>query len=126
MSKMILTARLRLRIGRAIHALIMTTVVFTATGAELTTPPAENPTLEHVLTVRATIDAPLAMGKTPQGQRRVIPITSGTFEGRAMKGTILPGEKTGSWYAKTASRNSTHAIGCVKRMGRSSVSTTRC
>jgi hypothetical protein len=51
----------------------------------------ETPAFEHVLTVRATIDAPLAMGKTPQGQRRVILITGGTFEGRDMKGTILPG-----------------------------------
>ncbi len=49
------------------------------------------PTVEHVLTVTAHIDAPLAMGKTPQGERRVIPISGGTFEGRDMKGTILPG-----------------------------------
>jgi hypothetical protein len=54
-------------------------------------PALETPTVEHVLTVRATIDPPLAMGKTPQGQRRVILITGGTFEGRDMRGTILPG-----------------------------------
>jgi|HigsolmetaAR201D_1030396.scaffolds.fasta_scaffold00303_17 hypothetical protein len=51
----------------------------------------ETPTVEHVLTVRATIDAPLSMGKTPQGQRRVITISGGTFEGPALKGTIMPG-----------------------------------
>ncbi|HEY8537557.1 MAG TPA: DUF3237 domain-containing protein [Steroidobacteraceae bacterium] len=51
----------------------------------------ETPTLEHVLTVRANIDAPLSMGKTPQGERRVIVITGGTFEGPGMKGTIMPG-----------------------------------
>jgi hypothetical protein len=49
------------------------------------------PSIEHVLTVRAHIDAPLTMGKTPQGQRRVITISGGTFEGREIKGTIMPG-----------------------------------
>lgn len=51
----------------------------------------EVPTVEHVMTVKAQIDAPIAMGATPQGQRRVINISGGTFEGTEMKGTILPG-----------------------------------
>ena len=49
------------------------------------------PALEHVLSVYATIGAPVSMGKTPHGQRRVIPISGGTFEGRDMQGIILPG-----------------------------------
>lgn len=68
--------------------LLASTFSMTATAAE---PPFETPTLEHVLTVRANIEAPIAMGKTPQGQRRVIPIAGGTFEGPSMKGTIMPG-----------------------------------
>jgi uncharacterized protein DUF3237 len=51
----------------------------------------ETPKLEHVMTVRATIDAPLAMGETPQGERRVIPISGGTFDGRNLRGVIMPG-----------------------------------
>lgn len=51
----------------------------------------DTPTIEHVLTVRAVIEAPVPMGKTPQGERRVIPISGGTFEGSGMKGTIMPG-----------------------------------
>ena len=51
----------------------------------------EVPAVEHVMTVRATIDAPIAMGKTPLGQRRVIAISGGTFEGPNLKGTIMPG-----------------------------------
>jgi Protein of unknown function (DUF3237) len=51
----------------------------------------ETPTVEHVMTVKATIDAPIEMGKTPQGQRRVIVISGGTFEGPGIKGTIMPG-----------------------------------
>ena len=43
----------------------------------------EVPGLQHVMTVRATIDAPIVMGKTPLGQRRVIDISGGTFEGSA-------------------------------------------
>lgn len=51
----------------------------------------ETPVLEHVLTVHASIGSAVAMGRTPQGQRRMIPISGGTFEGRDMQGTILPG-----------------------------------
>jgi hypothetical protein len=51
----------------------------------------ETPGVEYIMTVRATIDAPVAMGKTPQGQRRVIVIPGGTFEGPQLKGTIMPG-----------------------------------
>jgi hypothetical protein len=51
----------------------------------------ETPMLEHVLTVRATIEATVEMGKTPQGVRRVVPITGGTFEGPSIKGVIMPG-----------------------------------
>ena len=51
----------------------------------------ETPTLEHVLTVRASLDPMVSMGKTPEGERRVVPITGGTFEGPGLKGTIMPG-----------------------------------
>jgi hypothetical protein len=52
----------------------------------------ETPGLEHVMTVSATIDPLIDMGKTPAGQRRVVLITGGTFEGVAgLKGTIMPG-----------------------------------
>ena len=33
----------------------------------------------------------VSMGKTPEGERRVVPITGGTFEGPGLKGTIMPG-----------------------------------
>jgi hypothetical protein len=51
----------------------------------------ETPTLEWVMTVKATIDAAIEMGKTPNGQRRVIPISGGSFEGPAIKGVVMPG-----------------------------------
>jgi hypothetical protein len=51
----------------------------------------ETPTLEWVMTVKATIDAAIEMGKTPSGQRRVIPISGGSFEGPVLKGAVMPG-----------------------------------
>lgn len=47
--------------------------------------------LEYVLTVRADIDPVLQMGKTPLGERRVITISGGSFEGPKARGVIMPG-----------------------------------
>jgi hypothetical protein len=49
------------------------------------------PSLEHIMTVKAKIEPLIDMGKTPSGQRRVVPIIGGTFEGPTFKGTIMPG-----------------------------------
>ena len=49
------------------------------------------PSLEYVITVEATIDPLIDMGRTPEGQRRVVLITGGTFEGPTFKGSIMPG-----------------------------------
>lgn len=47
--------------------------------------------LEYVLTVRANIDPAIQMGKTPLGERRVITISGGSFEGPKVRGVIMPG-----------------------------------
>jgi hypothetical protein len=49
------------------------------------------PSLEHVMTIRASIQPLIDMGRTPSGQRRLVPIIGGTFEGPALKGSIMPG-----------------------------------
>jgi hypothetical protein len=77
-------------------AILTLAVPMIASAADGQTP-FETPALEHVMTVRATIDAPITMGKTPRGQRRVIPIAGGTFEGAGLKGTIMPGGE--DWQA---------------------------
>lgn len=41
---------------------------------------------EHVLLAPAEV-----IGRTPYGERVIIPITGGTFEGPGLKGTIVPG-----------------------------------
>ncbi|MEP7312455.1 MAG: DUF3237 domain-containing protein [Pseudomonadota bacterium] len=49
------------------------------------------PALQFVLAITANIDPVIDMGKTPLGERRVITISGGTFEGPGIKGTIMPG-----------------------------------
>lgn len=40
---------------------------------------------------RVTIASALDIGVTPRGERRIIPITGGTFEGPALRGHVVPG-----------------------------------
>jgi hypothetical protein len=49
------------------------------------------PTLEHLCDVAVTIDAPVEVGQTAMGMRRMIPITGGTVTGPQMQGRIVPG-----------------------------------
>jgi hypothetical protein len=57
------------------------------------TPPAVSvvPTLQLLYTSKIEIAAPLDVGETPRGRRRVINITGGTFSGPRLSGRILPG-----------------------------------
>jgi hypothetical protein len=52
---------------------------------------ASPPGLELVMRVTADIADGIALGTSPLGARRIIPITGGTFEGPKLKGTIMPG-----------------------------------
>ena len=54
----------------------------------LTLPP---PTLEHLCDLAVTIAAPVEVGQTPAGLRRMIPITGGTVTGPLVKGKVLAG-----------------------------------
>ncbi len=47
--------------------------------------------LELLFEASAKLAAPLVVGPTPAGLRRVIPIEGGTFGGPRMRGRILPG-----------------------------------
>lgn len=53
-------------------------------------PAASLPT-EFSFAAHVAIDAPIVVGTGPQGLRRIVPITGGTFEGPRIKGTILSG-----------------------------------
>lgn len=54
-------------------------------------PPA--PRLERLYRASIAVDKPQLFGSTPQaaGERRIINITGGEFEGASLKGAILPG-----------------------------------
>jgi hypothetical protein len=49
------------------------------------------PGLELLFEVRATLAAPILVGEVPEGARRVVPISGGTFAGLRLRGTVLAG-----------------------------------
>lgn len=51
----------------------------------------ESPQLEFVCELKVLVSAPMVVGETAHGVRRVIPIVGGTFEGPKMKGDIVNG-----------------------------------
>ena len=44
-----------------------------------------------LFTIKLQAAAPQMLGKTPLGERRVVPVTGGHFEGPRLKGTVEPG-----------------------------------
>jgi hypothetical protein len=49
------------------------------------------PALEFLARVRADVGAPLLLGATLYGERRIVPIVGGEVEGPELRGQILPG-----------------------------------
>lgn len=45
----------------------------------------------HLFDIDITVDAPLALGATPYGERRIVHVTGGSFSGDRLKGTIVNG-----------------------------------
>ncbi|MEO6151590.1 MAG: DUF3237 domain-containing protein [Croceibacterium sp.] len=54
-------------------------------------PAPNSPRLEFAFEELVTLSSAIVPGKTPYGSRNLIPITSGTFEGPGIRGTIIPG-----------------------------------
>lgn len=55
------------------------------------TDPITTPRLVHAFDVIARVDAPVEIGETPLGARRLIPILGGTVSGPRLTGTLIPG-----------------------------------
>jgi hypothetical protein len=49
------------------------------------------PDLQLLFEVRGVLDLPIVVGETPDGLKRVVPISGGSFEGPKLRGTIVPG-----------------------------------
>lgn len=67
------------------------TTVISCLFALLTMAQGEPPQLEFVVELKVKCEGAYQVGQTPHGNRFIIPIVGGTFEGPQMKGTILPG-----------------------------------
>src|SRR6185312_16552860 len=49
------------------------------------------PRLEFAMEAHVTVGAALEVGRAPAGERRIVPITGGAFEGPGLRGRVLPG-----------------------------------
>jgi hypothetical protein len=49
------------------------------------------PGLDYLATLTVAVGKPVEIGPTPDGHRRIIPITGGTVSGPGLNGRILPG-----------------------------------
>jgi hypothetical protein len=50
-----------------------------------------DPSLTRIYRLEATVGEPLDLGDVPQGHRRILPLTGGTFAGPELNGSLLPG-----------------------------------
>jgi hypothetical protein len=50
-----------------------------------------DPRLTLVYRLEASVGAPLELGDTAQGRRRIVPLTGGTFSGPELTGALVPG-----------------------------------
>jgi hypothetical protein len=56
----------------------------------------DEPRFEHLFDMRVQLEPPQMVGQTPQGNRQIFYVRSGTFEGPRIKGEVLPGG--GDWF----------------------------
>lgn len=72
------------------------------------------PNLEFVCELKVTTDKAMTVGMTSHGERRIIPITGGTFEGPKMKGTVLNGGADYQFANQENTRTEIEAIYTIK------------
>ncbi|OGO47581.1 MAG: hypothetical protein A2W34_03025 [Chloroflexi bacterium RBG_16_64_32] len=56
----------------------------------------DEPRFEPLFDMKVELEPPQMIGQTPQGNRQIFYVRSGTFEGPRMKGEVLPGG--GDWF----------------------------
>ena len=96
---------------------LLSTIVLLAsvlTASAQVTEPKDTPQLEFALQLKVTMGDSYDVGETQHGQRIVIPITGGTFEGPAIKGTIINGGADYQLANKSLGRTELEAIYSIK------------
>ena len=97
--------------------ILLSTIILLAsvmTASAQVTEPKDTPQLEFVLQLKVTLGDSYDVGDTQHGQRIVIPITGGTFEGPAIKGTIINGGADYQLANKALNRTELEAIYSIK------------
>ena len=72
------------------------------------------PQLEYVVELKVKCEGAYQLGQTSHGNRFIIPIVGGTFEGPKMKGTILPGGADYQLQDNAHGRTEVEAIYSIK------------
>lgn len=72
------------------------------------------PELEFTCELKVTIDPAMILGTTARGERIILPITGGTFEGPKMKGVVLSGGADYQYVNKELGRTELEAIYTIK------------
>jgi hypothetical protein len=72
------------------------------------------PKLEFVMELKVNTDPMQKIGQTAHGERRIIPITGGTFEGPKLKGVVLNGGADYQFVNKENTRTEIEAIYSIK------------
>jgi len=97
---------------RLLSTVLLLASVLTA-GAQIIAPK-ETPQLEFALQLKVTLGETYRVGETQHGERIVIPITGGTFEGPGIKGTIINGGADYQLVKKAQHRTELEAIYSIR------------
>lgn len=73
-----------------------------------------DPELVHVMDLKVKLGQAFGVGQVTQGNRFVIPITGGTFEGPRIKGEVLPGGADYQMQNMDKGRTDLEAIYCIR------------
>ena len=96
------------------HLLIALLTGFSLQAFAQVEAPKDTPQLEFAMQLKVTIGEAFSCGETQHGERMVIPITGGTFEGPKLKGTIISGGADYQLVNTSLNRTELEAIYCIK------------
>ena len=99
---------------KKIAIVIVVLLAFTMNAKAQIAEPKDMPQLEFAFQLKVTLGETYSCGETQHGQRIVIPITGGTFEGPNIKGTIVNGGADYQLANKAQNRTELEAIYSIR------------